>query len=202
MLVLRIFQFFFKPLILLLNPPELLIAHSLLLVELLIVAFVLYRCVLLERSPLVLQLGNFFLQAFFIHPVALLLLHCFWELPGKLTQFVGFLLNHKGVLLSQWLNYPFMAFLFVGGFLSHKVFETGNFCEVLLFFQENPISFKVCILNAFFAVVGQRMDWLFFFLIKRDTLFLILKQRNKMIIFFCSQVKLLDCRPCLLFNIT
>lgn len=76
LLVLQILHFFFETFVFFLDTSELFVAHSFLLVELLIEALVLGRGIFFERPPLVLQLLHLLLQAFFVHAISFLLLNC------------------------------------------------------------------------------------------------------------------------------
>lgn len=83
LLVLDVLDLFFQALVLLLQTTHLLVAHRLLLVQLLVVALVFDRSVFFEGSPLVLQLGDLFLKTFLVHSVPLPLLYGFRKFSGQ-----------------------------------------------------------------------------------------------------------------------
>ena len=111
--VFGVFNLFLESFIFLLETTHLLIAHSFLLIKLLIEAFILNRCVFFERPPLILKLCNFFLQTLLIHPIAFFLFDGFRQFASYLRDFSRFLLNLKRMLLSQTFDHALVSFLFI-----------------------------------------------------------------------------------------
>ena len=53
-----------------------------------------------------------------------------------------------------------MSFLAVSCFLLQLIFKSDDLRQVLLFFQKDTVSFQVCILDSFLALVCKGVDGL------------------------------------------
>lgn len=133
---------------------DLLLTHCFLLVDRLVVALVFDASVFFEEAPLVLQLGDFFSEGVLVHAMPLSSLVCIGELAAEVGQLVRLLLHECLVLQAERLNDALVSLLVVFRLLVQLLFETSHPRQVLLLLQKDPISLKVCVLDALLALIG------------------------------------------------
>ena len=86
------------------------------------------------------------------------------------------------MLESERLHDPLMSLLMVLGLFIELFLQSSDSRQVLLLLEKDTIALQVCIFDPLLALAGQLLDSLFLLFIESYALFLVLQQRNQVVI--------------------